>query len=111
REGVDLPSNFTMTISTDLRVGALEESVTVSGASPVVDVQSNAKAQVLNRDALDALPNAHTIQSLGQLIVGVSLTAPDVGGSQAMQQTYFSVHGSGAAGTSVLMDGMIINGL
>src|SRR4029077_9738506 len=37
--------------------------------------------------------------------------APDVGGSQAMQQTYFSVHGSGASGTSVLMDGMIINGL
>src|SRR5205085_7147747 len=87
------------------------ETVTVSGSSPVVDVQSNAKTQVLPRDVLDSVPTAHTIQSVGQLIVGVSLTAPDVGGSQAMQQTYFSVHGSGAAGTSVLMDGMIINGL
>jgi hypothetical protein len=57
------------------------------------------------------VPNAHTIQSVGQLIVGVTLTAPDVGGSQAMQQTYFTVHGSGAAQTSVLLDGMIINGL
>lgn len=36
REGFDLPSNFTMTINTDLNVGALEEQLTVSGASPVV---------------------------------------------------------------------------
>src|SRR2546428_5730636 len=39
----------------------------------------------------DALPIS--IQSLGQLVVGTQLSAPDVGGSQAMQQTYFTVHG------------------
>ena len=111
REGLELPSDFTATIDVTLNVGALEESVTVAGSSPVVDVQNNVRQQVLPRDVLDAVPNAHTIQSVGQLIPGISLTAPDVGGSQAMQQTYFSVHGSGAAGTSVLMDGMIINGL
>jgi hypothetical protein len=111
REALELPSDFTATIDITLKVGALEESVTVAGSSPVVDVQNNVRAQVLPRDVLDAVPNAHTIQSVGQLIPGISLTAPDVGGSQAMQQTYFSVHGSGAAGTSVLMDGMIINGL
>ena len=48
---------------------------------------------------LDAVPSAKTIQSLGQLVVGVTLTSPDVGGSRAMQQTYFSVHGVGAART------------
>ncbi|HEV3141861.1 MAG TPA: carboxypeptidase-like regulatory domain-containing protein, partial [Vicinamibacterales bacterium] len=111
KEGIELPSNFTSTINAELRIGAIEETITVAGSSPVVDVSSNNKAQVLPREVLDAVPTAHTIQSVGQLIVGVSLTAPDVGGSQAMQQTYFSVHGSGAAGTSVLMDGMIINGL
>src|SRR5437763_1275186 len=111
RDGVELPSNFTSTINADLKVGAVEETVTVSGESPVVDVQSNNKAQVLNREMLDAVPSAHTIQSVGQLVVGVTLTAPDVGGSQAMQQTYFTVHGLGAAQTSVLIDGMIVNGL
>src|SRR5438477_4884216 len=111
KDGIELASNFTATINADLKVGAVEETVTVSGESPVVDVQSNAKAQVLSRDVLDAVPSAHTIQSVGQLVVGVTLTAPDVGGSQAMQQTYFTVHGLGAAQTSVLMDGMIINGL
>src|SRR5437899_8026577 len=111
KEAVELQSNFTATINADLKVGAVEETVTVAGESPVVDVQSNAKAQVLSRDVLDAVPSAHTIQSVGQLVVGVTLTAPDVGGSQAMQQTYFTVHGLGAAQTSVLIDGMIVNGL
>ena len=111
REGLELPSNFTMSVNADLRVGSLQETVTVTGESPVVDVQTNTRAAVLSRDILDAVPNSHTLQSVGQLVVGVTLTAPDVGGSQAMQQTYFSVHGAGAAQTAVLMDGMIINGL
>src|SRR5258705_6328470 len=111
KDAIELQSNFTSTINADLKVGAMEETVTVSGESPVVDVQSNSKAQVMPRDVLDAVPTAHTIQGVGQLVVGVTLTAPDVGGSQAMQQTYFTVHGLGAAQTSLMMDGMIINGL
>src|SRR5207237_8974380 len=101
---------FTMTIHTELKVGALEEALTVTGASPVVDVQSNVKTQVLSRDVLDSVPSAKTIQSLGQLVVGVNLSSPDVGGSRAMQQTYFSVHGVGASGTMVTVDGLITNG-
>jgi hypothetical protein len=111
REGLQLPANFTATINADMKVGALEESVTVSGASPVVDVSTNAKSQVLNREVLDAVPTARTIQSLGQLVVGVNLSSPDVGGSRAMQQTYFAVHGVGASGTMVTVDGLITNGI
>jgi hypothetical protein len=111
KDAIELASNFTSSINADLKVGTVEETVTVSGSSPVVDVQSNVKAQVLPREVLDAVPSAHTIQSVGQLVVGVTLTAPDVGGSQAMQQTYFTVHGLGAAQTSVLIDGMVVNGL
>src|SRR6185437_14129710 len=110
-EGLELPGGFTATVDATMKVGSLEESVTVSGASPVVDVQSNVKSQVLPREVLDSVPNAHTIQSVGQLIPGVTLTSPDVGGSVQMQQTYFSVHGFGASGTTVMMDGMIINSL
>jgi hypothetical protein len=42
---------------------------------------------------------------MGQLITGVSLTIPDVGGSRAMQQTYMSAHGLGASQTTVQVDG------
>ncbi len=108
---LDLPSNFVATINADLAVGTLQESVTVSGQSPLVDVQSNVKQQVLSRDVLDAVPTARTIQGLGQLIPGVTFNQPDVGGSRAMQQVYFFVRGTGSAQTVVLVDGLMTNGL
>ena len=84
REVVELPANFTMTINSELKVGALEETVTVAGASPIIDVQSTTKFQVLNREALDSIPTGRTIQAMGQLITGVSLNIPDGGGSRAI---------------------------
>jgi hypothetical protein len=111
RATLELPANFTMTVNTELKVGALQETVTVSGTSPLVDVQTTTKSQVLNREALDSIPTGRTIQGMGQLITGVSLNIPDVGGSRAMQQTYMSTHGLGASQTTVLVDGMLVNGL
>lgn len=111
RDGLVLPSEFTATLNAELGVGALEETITVSGASPVVDVSSTTKAQVLDRETLDAIPTGRTIQGMGQLITGVSLNAPDVGGSRAMQQTYMSGHGAGASQVTVQVDGMMVNGI
>jgi len=111
RENIELPANFTMTINGEMKVGALEETLTVTSAAPTVDVQSTTQAQVLNRDALDAIPTGRTIQGMGQLITGVSLNIPDVGGSRAMQQTYMSTHGLGASQTTVQVDGLLVNGL
>jgi hypothetical protein len=90
REGLELPSNFTMTVNIDLKVGSLEETLTVTGTSPMVDVQSTTKSQVLNRETLDAIPTGRTIQGMGQLITGVSLNIPDVGGSRALSTTSMS---------------------
>jgi len=56
QDGIELPSNFTATVNAELRVGAVEESVTVSGESPVVDVQNAQRTTVLTRQLLDAVP-------------------------------------------------------
>jgi hypothetical protein len=111
REGINLPSEFTATINADMRVGALEESITVTGDAPVVDVTTAARTQVLNREAIDAIPTGRTIQGMGQLIVGVNLNLPDTGGARSMQQTYMSTHGMSTANTTVMVDGMMVNGL
>src|SRR4029453_9097699 len=50
RDGIELGANFTATVNGDLRVGALEETITVSGAAPVVDVQSAQQQQVYTRE-------------------------------------------------------------
>jgi len=111
KDQIELPSNFTSTINADLKVGAVEETVTVSGQSPVVDVQSASKATVLSREVLDSVPTGRTIQGLGQLVTGVSLSTPDVGGTRAMQQTYMSAHGMIASQVTVQVDGMLVNGV
>jgi hypothetical protein len=111
REQVELPADFTSVINAEMRVGAVEESVTVSASSPVVDVQNASHMSVLNRDAIDEIPTGRTIQGLGQLIVGVNLSLPDTAGARGMQQTYMSTHGQSAANNTVLVDGMMVNGL
>ena len=56
RENVQLPAEFTATINADMKVGAIEESVTVSAESPVVDVTTAVHTQVLNRETIDSIP-------------------------------------------------------
>src|SRR5262245_27246162 len=94
REGIELPANFNATINADMRVGALEESVTVTGASPAVDVQSTQRTHVLSRDLLDSLPSARNYSGLAALMPGVRMSNTDVGGNQQMEQIYMRVHGS-----------------
>ena len=111
REEVQLPTDFTATVNADLKVGSVEETVTVAGQSPVVDVQNAARPQVLNREELDALPSGRTIQAIGLLMTGVTLSQPDVGGTTALQQTYMSVHGAASGNVTVFVDGINITGM
>ena len=111
REGIELPSNFTATINADLRVGSLEESITVTGSAPVVDVQSTQRTYVLNREALDSLPTARNYSGLAALMPGVRMSNTDVGGNQQMEQIYMTVHGSRQTDTTVQVDGMNLNSL
>src|SRR2546422_6504913 len=86
RDGIELTTGFTATVNADMRVGALEETITVTSASPVVDIQNVRTQNVLSRDVLDALPTAKAVPGIGSLTVGASAVfgngAPvqDVGG-------------------------------
>ncbi len=111
REGLELPSNFTATVNVEMRVGALEESITVSGAAPVVDTSSAVQQQVLNRAVLDAVPTGRSVPTLGAMLTGARLALPDVGGTSGMQNRDLTVHGSDGRDTTFMVDGMILNGL
>lgn len=111
RDSLQLPSEFTMTVEAVMRIGAVEETVTVTGESPVVDVTTAVHTQVLDREAIDAIPTGRSIQGMAQLVVGVSLNLPDTGGARAMQQTYMSTHGMTRANNTVMVDGLTVNGL
>ena len=103
------PATRRSPINVELRVGALEESVTVSGQTPLVDVQNAQRTQVVERDVIDALPTTRNMQSVGSIVPGVKLSRPDVGGSQGMEQTYMRTHGADDRHTSMQVDGMTVN--
>ncbi len=111
RQGINLPSEFTATVNAEMRVGALEESITITADAAVVDVTTAVHTAVLNRETIDSVPTARSIQGLGQLIVGINLNLPDTGGARTMQQTYMSTHGMSTTNNTVLVDGMMVNGL
>src|SRR5262249_52401520 len=106
REGIIVPADTTVPVNAELRVGAIEETVTVAGESPVVDVQNTARQQIMTRDLIDSIPSARNIQSIGSLVPGIRLNVPDVGGAQQTEQTYMAVHGNSALHTTILLDGM-----
>ena len=83
RDQLTLPADFAMTVNVELVVGGIEESITVSGESPIVDVQQAARTQVLTRDVVDSLPLSRMYQAIGAALVGIRMNRPDVGGTQA----------------------------
>jgi hypothetical protein len=111
REGIELVANFTAPINADMRVGGLEETITVSGASPVVDLQSSTQQQVMTKELLESVPTGRSIWAVGSTLNGVTLSAPDVGGTAGMQQTYMATHGSDRRDNAIQVDGMSVNGI
>jgi Carboxypeptidase regulatory-like domain len=105
REGVELAGSFTARINADLRVGGIEETITVTGETPVVDVQSTRQQRVMDREVLDVLPNSGLRTALGVLIPSVDFRRQDVGGAGVRAVTgNMTAHGARSedAGTTLL---------
>ena len=94
-----------------MKVGALEETITVSGETPQVDVQSASRTQVLTRDVIDTLPVSRNVMSIGVLSPGVRQGTPDVGGSRMTEQVGLRAHGLGGDDAEQLVEGMSIQSL
>jgi hypothetical protein len=113
REGIELTSAFTASVNADMKVGAVAETITVSGESPIVDTQNVVQKQTSSREVMDALPTDRNFVSFAAMTPGVFVTgvSQNVGGSIPETGMNLTVHGSRAADSLVMVDGMpIING-
>ena len=113
REGIELTSGFTANVDGQLGVGSIEETVTVSGASPVIDVQNVVSQENLSREQLDTLPTSKTYFGIAALTPGMDSVIAggghDVGGTAGDIWGYVAIHGSSYADGEVMWDGMTFN--
>ena len=64
RDGIELTGSFVATVNGELKVGALEETITVTGETPVVDVQSAKVQQTVSGDVLRAIPSSRMLPAV-----------------------------------------------
>ncbi len=113
REGIDISAGFTAPVNAEMKVGSLEETVTVTGAAPIVDVQSTRTQSVLKAETLDALPSSQRdTVALASLTLGATASSAgrnDVGGDRGERSTGISIHGTKGDDGRLNYEGMNTN--
>jgi hypothetical protein len=107
REGIELSGSFTAQIDADLSVGGLTETLTVTGASPIVDVQSVRRQTTISSEVLTAIPTARSWAATALLIPGIVT----IGGSPADVQVTPQMTVFGGAGGRSNEGRMQVDGL
>ena len=95
-EGLELTVGFTATVNAGMEVGGL---ITVTGASPVVDVQNVTQTRVLTRNTVNEIPSGRNFTMLANLVPGMVVggggvsVGQDVGGQSGGTSQRLMLHG------------------
>jgi hypothetical protein len=110
RDGIELSGSFAAPVNVELRVGSLNETITVVSASPIVDVQSTARQRVIGQELLTNIPTGRTPQTAAILIPGMTVGNQDVGGTNIVNTAggSITIHGSAGNDSRVMIDGLSI---
>jgi hypothetical protein len=104
REGIELTGSFTATVDADMRVGGLQETVTVTGASPIVDVQSARRETTIDNDVIRSIPSQRNYGSMVAMVPGVLTNVNDPAAGTVTTQ--FPIHGGRANESRMWVDGL-----
>ncbi len=106
REGIEMSGTFAAQVNGEMQVGAVEESITVTGVSPTVDVINAQKEFVATREVLDSIPTPiRNTPSRALLIPGTTVTPFVLG------QYNLTSHGSATSDFTMAIDGLRVNNL
>ena len=107
REGIELTGSFAAKIDVELKVGALEETITVTGETPIVDVVNARKQATISNETINSIPTARLYHSLVTLVPGVSVSGTqDVGGIAGPTTVTFSMRGGPGNEGRLTVDGL-----
>ena len=93
RQDVRVIINQTLTVDMQMQVATLQETVTVTGDSPIVDTSTTAMGTNFTKELLTEIPNARDVWAAMSQAPGIQMTAFDVGGSNTGNQSGFRSYG------------------
>jgi hypothetical protein len=106
REGVQLQTGVTVTLNADLRVGGIQETITVTGQTPVVDVQNSTRIQaVIDNEIVAALPASRGYGNLMATVPAIQATGSANSGANPVMN-FFTARGGRSNEGTVQLDGM-----
>ena len=106
RDGIELSGTFVATLNAELKVGALEETITVTGETPIVDVQSVKTQQTVGKDILAAIPTSHNVNGIQALIPGMNQTTDSGNITGTLQGGAAAIHGGRGNDSRIYADGI-----
>jgi Carboxypeptidase regulatory-like domain len=109
RDGVSVQVARTTRLDVELGVGTLQETITVSGETPVVDVSSTVTQTNITKELYEAIPTGRNPWVMAGLVPGVVTGRLDVGGTEGMQQYNLEAFGSADSQKSFSIDGLKTN--
>ena len=109
QEGVRVSVARTLAVNATMGLSGVEETVTVTGDAPVVDVRSATVQTNIERELLEAVPTGRNPWVMAGLVPGMVTGRMDVGGSNGMQQYSMEIFGSSATMQSFQVDGLKVN--
>ena len=112
-EGLTLGADFTASIDAEMAVGAINETITVSGQAPLVNVETVTQRRALTTEVINDLPTGRSFQNLAILVPGVQvpLSQQDVGGASGANWQTMEVHGSRGDQMPLTINGMFFNNM
>jgi hypothetical protein len=112
REGLEVRTNFTSNVDGELRVGAVQETITVTGESPIVDIQSSAQTRTMTDQAFKELPSGGSWIQMAALVPAIRAGNTDVGGVLGDQTgAQVEAHGSRPGDGVSMIDGLRIGNM
>src|SRR5207247_11362255 len=87
RDGIVVPVRSTITVDASMKLASLQETVTVTGASPVVDVENTKVGARLDRELLTSVPTSRTIFGSPTVLPGMAMVRQAPAGLNAATST------------------------
>ncbi|MEP7305514.1 MAG: carboxypeptidase regulatory-like domain-containing protein [Acidobacteriota bacterium] len=106
REGIELTGTFVATVNADLKVGTLAETITVTGETPIVDVQSAKVQTTMNKDIIAAIPTSRNATGIMGIIPGMATNGDSGGITGGTGGGASSMHGGRPSDSRTLSDGL-----